>query len=568
MRPGRARAGAAALALALAWAAAGCANLPRSGEVKAGLEGIRDEAPYVRAVAAPPAPGASLEQIVEGFLQAMLAGATDDFKVARSYLQEGIAGVWDPSAGVVVYQSGAAPGLAQAGAQGAQMVLTVTQVAAVDAAGQYTALAARPWSETIDLEQDQAGEWRISDLPDGTVIPEDVFRADYLAVPLYFPSADGQFLVPDRRVFPRQSAATDAARQFLAGPPAYLGGAVGTVVPSGARLATDAVKVADGVAVVNLSEAMARASESARAAVHACLTAALTALPDVRSVALEVAGAPLEVQAGAGPAADPQAGAGLFYLGEGGVWRREGAEGALLEGTEAAAAWQALTVDHSGQRFAGLAAAGSLALLARAGGEAEVLALPPAQSAPSAAPAFDRLGWLWAAAGHQVAVFGSDGEAAQLEAAWLEGARVVALAPSRDGARLALAVEQAGAGEVSVFVAGIARGAGAAPWRLAGPLLVGRVPGPVGSLSWADGLTLALLAPAEAAGAATPALLTVGGDLVYLKSPTDPPVALAAGRGVDEVFATGQAGGLFAYSARGRVWSSLAGGARAVALPP
>jgi hypothetical protein len=566
MRSARRKAGLAAAALTAALIG-GCGDLPRSGPVEAGRDGVAGEAPYVGAVAAPPAPGAGPEQIVEGFLQAMLAGATDDFKVVRSYLADDIAAVWDPSAGVVVYQSGMAPALAQASAEPGGVGLTVTQVGAVDAAGRYTALEPRAWTESIQLAQDQEGEWRISDLPDGSVIPEDVFRADYLAVPVYFPSADGQFLVPDRRVFPRQSAATEAARQFLAGPPPYLTGAVGEVVPAGTRLLTDAVKVADGVATVNLSGGMARASETARATVHACLTAALTALPDVRAVALEVAGAPLEVESGAALETDPRAGSGLFYLGEGGVWRRDGEAAAVVAGTEATSLWESLSVDHSGKRFAGVVE-GALAVLPQAGLESEVWTLSDDVRSLSAAPAFDRSGWLWAASQDQVAAFSSDGEASLLEAAWLEGGRVVALAPSRDGARLALAVEETAESGVAVLVSGIVRGDGAVPWRLADPLRAGRLAAPVSSLNWVDNMTLALLAPPAPGGEAAPVRLTVGGDSAALKSPTDPPVALAAGRSADELFVTGQAGGLFSYSSRGRVWSPLASAARAVTLAP
>ncbi|MDR3360764.1 MAG: LpqB family beta-propeller domain-containing protein, partial [Bifidobacteriaceae bacterium] len=462
---------------------AACAALPQGGPVRVGREGALEEEPYIRAVAAGPAEGASLDQIVEGFLQAMLAGATDDFKVARSYLAADIASVWDPSASVTVYQSGEAPVLAQSGTQLGRMTLTVNQVGSVDAAGRHSPGPLGAKTFTLHLSQGEDSEWRISELPDGTIIPEDVFRVDYLATPIHFPSADGQFLVPDRRVFPRQSAATDAAREFLAGPPPYLTGATQAVVPTGTKLATESVKVADGVATVNLNEAASRASETARAAMLACLAATLTHLPDIRSVELRLEGAELAVPGSGGLNADPPGAAGPFYLGDGGVWLFDGAARAVA-GTEAATTWSSLSVDHSAKRFAGLAG-GGFQVLQEPSGEVVEWKLPDG-AAPTAPPSFDRLGSLWVAAGPTVAAFNSDGDIGVLGAPWLEGSQVVALAPSRDGARLALALD-AGGGAVRLVVTGIVRGDGGLPWRLTGPLEVGLVASPVTSLSWCDG---------------------------------------------------------------------------------
>jgi hypothetical protein len=546
---------------------AGCAGLPTAGSVQAGREGAGGEELYVRAFAAGPAPGASLDQIVEGFLQAMLAGATDDFKVARSYLADGIAGVWDPSASVTVYQSGEAPVLAEAGTQLGRMTMAVTQVGQVDRSGRYSALDPQRWTEAVGLTQNDDSEWRIAEVPDGTVIPEDVFRTDYLATPLYFPSADGQYLVPDRRVFPRQSAATEAVRQFLDGPPPYLASAVGAVVPPGAHLVADAVKVTNGVAAVNLSGAMSRASETARATVLACLNETLLALPDVLSVELQIEGVPIEVEQRAGLAVDPASGGGPLYLADGGIWLQDASGGpTALAGTEPADVWQTLTADHTMKRFAGLNG-GEVTVIAKAGAEPVAWDLPEGRK-PTAPPAFDRLGSLWAASGDQVVAFDSDGAPTVLGATWLEGSKVTALAASRDGSRLALAMETPGVAGVRIAVSGIARGQAGVPWRLTGPLELGSVEGPVSSLSWADSLTVAMLARSAAGAEPAPALFTVGGDRTFLKPPVDPPVSLASGRGADEVYAAGKAGGLFAYSARGRVWTSLAGGAKAVALAP
>jgi hypothetical protein len=545
---------------------AGCASLPTSGMVHEGLEDSGAEVPFIQALAAPPAPDASLRQIAEGFLQAMLAGASDDFQVARSYLTEEAAAVWDPLASVTVYQSGEAPVLTEPGTQLGRVDLSVTRVGQVDSTGRYRAEASATTTQTLGMAQNEDSQWRISSLPDGIVIPEDVFRVDYVPTPIYFPSTDGQFLVPDLRVFSRQAAATAAVKQFLDGPPQYLYGAVGAVVPSGTRLTTNAVGVADGVATVNLSAAMSRASESARATVWSCLQATLTTLPNVHAVEFQIESAPMAVQAGGSLTANPRARPGPFFLGDGGIWRLVDAEPELLANTEAAATWETLTVDHTEKRMAGLQD-GAVQVLGGLQTDTTVLELP--DGAPvTAPPAFDTSGWLWVASGDTVWAFDADAAAHSLGATWLAGREVVALAPSRDGSRLAVAVEGTAAGSVEIALTGIVRGQGTGPWRLTGPIWVGQFYTPFSSLSWSDGMTLAFLAPSEPGASPVPVEFIIGGDATYLKLPTDPPASLASGSGLGEVFAAGTNGGLFRYSVRGRIWSALAGGARAVTLAP
>jgi hypothetical protein len=496
----------------------------------------------------------------------MLAGNSDDFKVARSYLTQEAAAVWNPLESVTIYQSGEAPAVAGNGPQLGRVTLTLTTVGSVDHSGRYSPQEPSRHGETLSLSQGEDSQWRISALPDGIVIPEDVFHGDYLETRIYFPSADGRFLVPDLRVFARSGAATAAVKEFLAGPPPYLTGAVEVVVPPGTRLLTDTVRVADGLATVNLSSGISRASETARATILASLRSSLTALPKVEAVELQVESVPLEVNQAAGLEVDPLAIEGPFYVGDSGVWRVRDGSSQMVEGTGAAAGWESLAVDHTLDRMAGLEG-GRVSVINRASGLAKDLVWPDKVGPDATAgPAFDRLGWLWAAAGSAVVAFPSDGAPVRLGATWLEGRRVVALAPARDGTRLALAVEsEAG---VELLVSGIVRSEGAVPWRLTGPSWAGHASKLVGGLSWADDVSLAFLTAPTEAGELVPAILAVGGDTTYLKSPTDPPGFLAAGRGASDVYVSGRSGGLFAYAPRGRVWTSLASGARAVALAP
>lgn len=106
-------------------------------------------------------------------------------------------------------------------------------------------------------------------------------------VTLYF--AEGQFLFPVSRRMPTTDELPRAAIQaLLAGPRA--GSGLSSLIPPGVEIRS--VKVADGVAHVDLSAAVLGESGDTRAA-RTAITETLTALPGVTSVALSVEGKPL-----------------------------------------------------------------------------------------------------------------------------------------------------------------------------------------------------------------------------------------------------------------------------------
>jgi len=530
-----------------------CAALPTEGPVGDGERGPAAEAPVLQALAAPPRPDASAEEIVQGFLQAMLAGGSDGFVVARSYLTEAAAAEWDPSAEVSLYRRGDVPTLNPIEGVDAY-AFTYTQISVVDADGRFAATEPIERSPVFGLEQVAAG-WRIKEVPDGVVVPQDVFYNDYVPALVYFPAADGQIMVPDVRHFLRRSAATATAQALLVGPPEYLVGAVSQPAPPGAKLATDVVRLQGGTATVNLGPEVRRASETERASLTACLIASLTSLPGVVGVEFEIQGAPLPATP-ANLRKEPVAPEGVYFLGNGGLWRYDGRP-VLLTGYEDTVNWASLTVDQSGFRVAGLED-GQLWHIAGAGQAAEAWETP---RPPSTKAAFDASGRLWVGAGTTVLSFGRNGGATEVEAEWLKGRRVVGLAPARDGARLAVLSEATGGGAVRLDVAGIERADGV-PSRLNGPLEVARFEVVPEDFAWYDQTTVAVLAATET-GPVTVHLAGLGSTTQPLTPPLDPATSLAAGRGSEALFITGEAGGLFEYNPRALRWASVATGARA-----
>jgi len=106
------RARIAALAAVVVLLLAGCAEIPRTGDVRPGATELPNDTSIVY-VPNPPAAGATQQDIVTGFLTAASAGG--DFGVARQYLASSFAGKWRPRTRVLV--------------QGAQPTITTTSSA-------------------------------------------------------------------------------------------------------------------------------------------------------------------------------------------------------------------------------------------------------------------------------------------------------------------------------------------------------------------------------------------------------------------------------------------------------
>jgi hypothetical protein len=568
-----------------------------------------------------PAADAGPEAIVQGFLQAMQAGSAEEFASARQYLTTRAAQAWKPSAAVQVYAAStppvpefpdpdqaaaeegtepAAPGQDQAGApegelpEGAapgqsetrvQVEVAFDQVGAVDEVGRHIAIQPTPTVMPFTVETDTQGRWRISEPPQGVLLSDEEFGLQYRMSTLYFPDQAGEYMVPDVRWFPREAAARNTVEAFIAGPPEWLAGAVANPVPEGTVADVDAVAVHGQTVTVSLTGAAVNATPDQRELILACLTASLTRLPDLREV--EVNASTLRWTAGGHGdrlIRDPPAEGNLNYLDAGPEWLPEDqaptparlmefADGAGLSVAGYAAlantTLTSLAVLGADRQVAGIDGHGRIVRLA-ANTEPEVLA----ERAWGVAPAFDRHGFLWAAASPDSETPGltvyPENAATPLAVAadWLRGREVLAVAPSREGARLAV-VSRDQAGGVNLEVAAVARGEGRVPTALGEPIAVASFPVAPGAVAWADEVSLAVLASAQPEVAPTPRLVTVGGTTTELRSPGragDPAVAVASGVSVRDVYAGTASGELFLRS--GPRWVPVAVRARLPAFPP
>jgi hypothetical protein len=165
-----------------ALALTGCAQLPRSSEIKAGPEIQGDIASdYLYYSPSGPSAGESQQDILKGFINAG-TGPQNDYEAARQYLTQGFKTKWNPNSEVLIQQG--SPAISFNSQQ--QAVVTVQLQATVDADGHYEVMDAGA-TRMLQFEMvREAGEWRISKAPDLTILIRPVFDVIFRSYSIYF----------------------------------------------------------------------------------------------------------------------------------------------------------------------------------------------------------------------------------------------------------------------------------------------------------------------------------------------------------------------------------------------
>lgn len=301
----------AAALLALTLSVAGCMDMPDGGPVRADRVTQGADAqnqPYPQLIPRPPAPGASPEQIVRGFLTAS-ASFADGQQTARDFLTGAASRSWHPTWpwSTTVF-TGNGPQVSQSGsaAAGGQKTTTVTVSgrvqAELSASGAYavpSTASGSGTSVTFTLVKER-GQWRISGpLPPGLLLTSTEFSADYQLRNLYFLDPGRQVLVPDPVYVPLQTSSENLlnglVRDLIRQPRDWLRDGTRTALPAGTRLLSD-VMVNGGAAEVNLGGTAARTSDEVRELISSQLLSTLSGSgqgqPPIRSVVLDINGKP------------------------------------------------------------------------------------------------------------------------------------------------------------------------------------------------------------------------------------------------------------------------------------
>ncbi|MFL6091284.1 MAG: LpqB family beta-propeller domain-containing protein [Aeromicrobium sp.] len=182
-----------AVLAALALVLTGCAGLPESGPVeRVAAAGSRTHS-TVRYEPARPRPGATPQQIVDGYLDAMLA-YPEATGIVQSYLTPRAVEDWKSTAGLTVY-SRILPTLGDVKRNTADVRIRAASILNIDPAGR-AAVEAPEVDRTLKLDR-VAGQWRVSNPFPGYLVSSR-FADDYVrSYPLWFFDESGERLVPE-----------------------------------------------------------------------------------------------------------------------------------------------------------------------------------------------------------------------------------------------------------------------------------------------------------------------------------------------------------------------------------
>jgi len=428
---------------------AGCVSVPTSGPVSSVGEPPGVGSSQVN-VPAGPAPGASREELVQGFLAAMEAFPVST-EVATTFLTDSAAQRWHPQRGTVVYDDPSALAL-----PGRRVAVDMREVATLTARGTFLP-SSRPASarrQVFSLARVD-GEWRLDNPPDALFIRRYFFEQTYRSFDLFFLDRSGEALVADPVYLPiGDQLATRLVQGLLAGPTRWLGDQATAAAPPGTEVEPSVPLQPDGVADVQLSQPVADASPEQLERLSAQLVWTLGQVDGIEGVRISVDGAPVSVEGtgvvqslGAWPQYDPNGSslrAQLYAL-------RRGALTVVGDADPVAGIWGrgAGLADFSVDRDVSLVAAldGSRRRLLQgplsAEADSQVETWYRARGTLSD-PQWDRTGHLWVldhTAGATRWVVADGQRAVAVPAGRLGRADVTAMAISADGSRVAAVVD-------------------------------------------------------------------------------------------------------------------------------
>ncbi|MEE2568294.1 LpqB family beta-propeller domain-containing protein [Pseudarthrobacter sp. J64] len=521
--------------------ASGCARIPTSGPVGKSTDVGAGNANAPAFFPDAPQPGAAPESIIEGFYTAG-SGFVDDYAVAREYLTQSKSVSWKPDARALVYR-------------GAQVVPTdvenvfnyVLDIAySVDANGIAT-FAPEGTKENIPVTLTQVeGEWRISEVPDGTAISESTFKSIYGAYPIYFYDPTYTYAIPDMRWFIRNKTVKAMTSALLAGPAPYLQGAAVSAFPAGMRLARESVPVVSGAAQVDLSaRELTESSTQDRLRMQTQLVLTFRTQPDVVSVELRADHDLVRVEDDGTvlpPIINQEVPPRQIAVVGNELVRFENNQVRPLPEMRSAAEFKPAFPAES-------PVSQSVAFLNES--RTTLYTMVPGQPARAVTtrstltrPSFGPNDWVWSAGPNatgaaEIVAYkptgtaeGADLPSVTIAPAWLAGRTVKDVRISREGVRALVISEQNG--QTRVQVAGIIRTPDGTPRELTVPVTLD----PASTADqgvWVDDSTVAVMKPSPSANV-TPELLSLTLTEQQPLAPWPGLLSLSAGNGLDEIY--------------------------------
>ncbi|WP_329187731.1 LpqB family beta-propeller domain-containing protein [Streptomyces sp. NBC_01428] len=171
---------------------AGCASMPDSGDLRQ-VESTPRQDSQVRVYAIPPRPGASADEIVRGFLEALTSDDAN-YETAGKYLTDGARKTWDPYDSTTVLDDAPEPVTVPTdtkdGTRDVRFRLNGSKIAGVDERHAYEP-AAGTYNESVRLTKLKNKQWRIDALPQGVVMGSSDFQRNYVSVNKYYYASNG-----------------------------------------------------------------------------------------------------------------------------------------------------------------------------------------------------------------------------------------------------------------------------------------------------------------------------------------------------------------------------------------
>ncbi|MFD1213584.1 LpqB family beta-propeller domain-containing protein [Arthrobacter sp. GCM10027362] len=517
-----------------------CSSIPTSGPVITYLaeENGRNQGPEYTFNPPGPEEGATPEEIVQGFILAGTA-TQDDYKIAREFLAPSLAGEWQPVERTVVFRNTVK---VVGSPSESEFVLQLEVESVVDERGILQA-AEEGTTESVPVNLVQVdGQWRISQVPDGTMLSATDFRTLFSPYNLYFYDATYTYAVPDVRWFAsRQGVSAAIVSALLEGPAPYLAGAVISAFPEGTTLVRRSVPVESGAATVDLSgEVLTGTTFLRRQQMQQQLELTLAGLNTVSTVKLTVDQRDVDLGGGPDPAfraalRNPAVGDTQIAILDGELVYYEGSRPLRPQDLPSVARYEprnpAMSLDR--QHFAFLNAQRTRMFVIGPDRTLQEAVSGTALTAPSVDP----FGWAWTAAGDSGQVYAVDpvreqDSPVEVGAQWLTERTIKALKISREGSRALIVAVEGGA--TKVFVAGVVRDRDGRPKGINTPIVLNPSV-PVDAGVWADEETVVVMAPSATKEVTAEALGLDAGSMRM--APLARMVGISAGNGPQDVYA-------------------------------
>jgi hypothetical protein len=535
-----------AFALFLVASLAGCASLPTSGPVTVGgpitVEGSAD----IEYLPTGPAEGASPREILDGFIAAG-AAPQNNYRIARSFLTDASALSWNPARETVVRGVYAKVSTVSS----SELSYSTFVEARVDENGVFQPAVAKKPTELRFSFAREAGEWRLQSPPDLTLVTEVAFESAYDDYTVYFFNNDRTAFVPDVRIFARQAdPVTAVSRAVIAGPSEYLPNA-STAFPDGSSLALAPVEVVSGRAIVDVSADVAQASLADQEDMLSLLGVSLGELPGVSSTTMSINQTPLPVSAIPGLEPNPRVDDRPLVVYDGQTGYVTSTEFEALEGIGMRIPdLQPTSVSYDSTL--GVAAIGTRVGVYLVGQRTERVSNRPSLVDPQI-DGSQSVWWVSPESPNQVSVF-AGGRALTIGGPWSSRATVVGLEVSREGARVAVAVNDRGTGRL--FVGSIEEDENGRPVGVSGYRSLAVVFDRIVDIAWADSTHIALIGTENSVAHAE--VVTVGGRSTLLGQPQNPARISGGNTGV---------AGLVVIAKNGQLWRPRGSGWQSMGIP-